>query len=77
MRLLSTIVIALLGTVDHLRNQFSMSYSVTTQLIRHDLPGRTAMVSYQAVEEALSCSTITSGLEEYINDFYILIDSAP
>ena len=44
-RLFGPVVLILLSAVDHFRNQLTMSNTVTTELVRHDLPGLTAMIS--------------------------------
>jgi hypothetical protein len=54
-----------------------MSNPITPQLIRHDLPGLAAVVPYQSLEESLRRCSVTAGLQEYINDFPILIHSPP
>ena len=54
-----------------------MSYSITSQLIRHNLPGFTAVASQQSLEEALRRSAIPSGLEKYIDYFAILVNCTP
>jgi hypothetical protein len=54
-----------------------MCHTITSQLIGHDFPGFTAMTPQQALEKALCSSTISFHLEIYINNFTILIDSAP
>ena len=77
MRLLGAIVLILLGTVNCLGYQFSMGYAITPQFISHDLPGLTATRSQQASEEELCCCAIAPGLQEYINNFTILIDGPP
>ena len=62
MRLLGPVILILFSTVDRLRYQLSMHYAITSQLVRHDLPGLTAMGLYQEFEEPLRCSTIPAGL---------------
>ena len=43
MRLLCSIVLILLGTVNGCRNQPSMRYAITSEFIRNDLSGFSAM----------------------------------
>ena len=62
MRLLCPIIFILLRTVDRVRNQFSVSDTVTSQFISHYFPGFAAIVSYKAPEESLCSSTIPLGL---------------
>ncbi len=61
-RLLYSIILILLRTVDRVRNQFPVSDTVTSQFISHDFPGFAAIVSYKAPEESLCSSTIPLGL---------------
>ena len=44
MRLLSPIILILLGIVNRLWNKLSMSYSIAKQLVSYDLSGFAAMV---------------------------------
>ena len=77
MRLLYSIILVLLGTVDRLRNQFPISDTITTQLVCHDLPRLTTMTSQKSLEEALCCRTIPSCLQKYVNNLTVLINSTP
>jgi hypothetical protein len=43
MRLLCSVILILLSTVGRLWCQLMMSDAITAQLVRHDLPGLTAM----------------------------------
>jgi hypothetical protein len=60
--------------MNHIRHQLSMSNAITSQLISHDLPGFTAMIPQQTLEEALRCRSISFGLEIDIDNFAILIN---
>ena len=77
MGLLSSIILILFRAVNRLRDQLTMCNSIATQLIGHDLPWLSAMLPEKAPEEPLGCSTIAFGLEKYINDFTVLINSLP
>jgi hypothetical protein len=77
MWLLRSIVRILRRIVDDLGHQFPMGDTITAQFIGHDLSGLTAMWPEQPPEEAFGCSAISLGLEIYINDFTVLIYSAP
>ena len=54
-----------------------MSNTITTQLISYDLSGFTAMVPYEAIEEAFSCGPIALCLKIDINHFAIPVDRPP
>ena len=45
MRLLRSIILILLGTVDRLRNQLPVSHAIAAQFVSHDLSGFAAMVT--------------------------------
>jgi hypothetical protein len=77
MRLLCPIIRISISDTDSLRNNFSMGYWITSQLIRDDLPGFTAMVTQQPIKEALRSSTIAFGLKKYINNLPVLIHCSP
>jgi hypothetical protein len=77
MRLLYSIILILLITVDRLWKQFSVSDSIASQFISHDLPRLASMVPQQAPEETLSSRPIPLGLEIHINHFSILVYCSP
>jgi hypothetical protein len=54
-----------------------VSYTITSQLIRHDLPGLAAVVPYQSLEESFSRCTIPPSLKMHINPLAILVNSTP
>ena len=60
MGLLSAIILVLLSTVDGLRDQFSMRYSIASQLIRNYLPGLMAVAPQQPLEEPLGRRVVTA-----------------
>ena len=43
MRVLSPIILILLGTVERLRDELTVSNTIASQFIGHDLPGLAAM----------------------------------
>jgi hypothetical protein len=77
MRLLCTIIGVLIGDMDRIRYHFPVSYTVTSQLIRHDLSGFALVTLYQPPEEALSSSPVPFGLKIYIDDLTILVHGPP
>ena len=54
-----------------------MSNTKASQLIRYDLTWLIPVTFEQSSEEALGGLAISACLQEYINDFAILIDRAP
>jgi hypothetical protein len=72
MRPLRPIVGILRIIVDNTWHQLPVSNTITSQLIRHDLPGLAAVVPNQSLEESLRRCSVTAGLQEFINDFPIL-----
>jgi hypothetical protein len=54
-----------------------MSDAIASQLIRHDLMWLIPVTFEPSCEEALGGLFISAYLQEYINDFAILIDGAP
>jgi hypothetical protein len=54
-----------------------MSHTVASQLVRHDLAWLTPVTFKQSFEEALGGLPISARLQEYINDFAILVERAP
>jgi hypothetical protein len=58
-------------------DEFPMSNAVAFQLIRYDLTWPIPVTFEKSSEEALGGLTISACLQEYINDFAILIDRAP
>ena len=77
MRLLCTIIGVLIGDMDRFGYHFPVSYTVTSQFIRHDLSGFALVTLYQPPEEALSSSPIPFGLKIYIDDLTILVHGPP
>jgi len=77
MGLLSPIILILLGTVDRLRDELTVSNTIASQFIGHDLPGFTAMTAQEPFEEAFCSSSVTPGLQKNINYFAILIHGSP
>jgi hypothetical protein len=76
-RLLSPVVGILRIIVDNIWHQLPVSYTITSQLIRHDLPGLAAVVPYQSLEESFSRCTIPPSLKMHINPLAILVNSTP
>ena len=71
-------VVGILGCImDRIRDQLPMRNAIASQLVRHDLPGFPTMRVEQTSEQALSGLAVATTLQEFINDFSILIDSAP
>ena len=58
-------------------NQLAMCDAVASQFVRHNLPGFTTMCFQQSSEESLSGFAVASTLQKDIDDFSVLIDSAP
>jgi len=77
MRLLSPTILILFSTVDRAGNQLTMSNTLTTQLVSHNLPGLTFMTSQQTLEKLLSRNTISPCLKIHINHVTILIYRVP
>jgi hypothetical protein len=63
--------------MDNIRHQFSVSDTITSQFISHDLSGFATMPSQQSFEEAFSCSAIRLCLQENVTDFPALIHGSP
>jgi hypothetical protein len=57
--------------------QLSMSHTVASQLVRHDLAGLIPVTFEQSLEEALGGLPISACLQENINHFAVLIDCTP
>ena len=76
-RQLGSIVRILRSIVNRLWNQFSMSNTITPQLIGHYFPRFAFMNSQQPLKEALCRPDITSFLEKHINYFTVLIIRSP
>ena len=70
----SPIIRILVSDMDCFRHHFPVGYTVTSQLICHNLPGFAPMTPDQPPEKALCGSPIASSLKEYIDYFTILID---
>ena len=77
MRLLCSIVLILFSAVDRLGDQLSMSYAIASQFIGDNLPGLTTATPYQPPEEPLCSGTVSLCLQEYINNFAILVHGPP
>ncbi len=77
MGLLCPIILILFGTMNHIRHQFSMRYTIASQLVGHDFSWFTTMTLHKTLEEALSRCTIPPYLQKHIDHFTILIDSSP
>jgi hypothetical protein len=54
-----------------------MGHTITSQFVRHNLPGFTVVAAEQALEESLRRCTIPICLKIYIDHLTILIDSPP
>ncbi len=63
--------------VNRIRDEVSMCDPIASQLVRHYLSGFHSMCLQQPFEEALSGLAVASTLQKNIDDFAILIDSAP
>jgi hypothetical protein len=48
--------------IDYLRHHLAMGDRITPQLVRHDLPGFTAMTAQELFEEAFGCCAVTTCL---------------
>ena len=77
MRLLCPIILILFSAVDHFGHQLPVSNSIAAKLVSHDLPGLAAVTPQQPIEEALCRYTIPFCLQEYINNFPVLVDGPP
>jgi hypothetical protein len=58
-----------------IRHQFSVSDTVTTQLICNDPPRFAAVHSDQPLAESLSCTAVPARLQKYIDHLTILVNS--
>jgi hypothetical protein len=63
--------------MDDIRHQFSVSDTVTAQLICNDPPRFAAVHSDQALEESLGRIAIPARLQKYIDHLTVLINSSP
>ena len=63
--------------MNHVSNQFPMSNAITSQFVRHNLPGLAPMTSWQPLEEALSGYSVTLSLQVDVHYLAILIYSSP
>ncbi len=63
--------------VNRICDEFAMCDPIASQLVRHYLSGFHAMYLQESFEEALSGLAVALTLEKHIDDFAILIDSAP
>jgi len=77
MRLLSPIILILLGTVNRFRHHYPMGYRIASQLIGDNLPRLATMRSKQSSEEKLRCGPVPLGLKIDIHHIAILIHSPP
>jgi hypothetical protein len=77
MRQFGTVIGILRRIMNRVRDQFSMRDAVTSQLIRDNLPGFTAIISKQPFEEPPSSCAVASTLQKDINDFSVLINGSP
>ncbi len=76
-RLLCAIILILFGAVDHIWHQLTMRHSIASQFIGDNLPGLTTATPYQPPEEPLCSGTVSICLQEYINNFAILVHGPP
>jgi hypothetical protein len=58
MRLLGSIILILLSTMNHIRYQLPVGHTIASQFICNDLLGLSTMASYQTFEGPLSRSSI-------------------
>jgi hypothetical protein len=58
-------------------SEFSMSDQVTTPLVCDNFPWFTPMFLNESLEKSHSCYAISPGLQKHINNFTILVYSAP
>jgi hypothetical protein len=63
--------------MDDIRHQFSVSDTVTAQLICNDPPRFAAVHSDQALEESLSRVAVPARLQKYIDHLTVLVNSSP
>ena len=77
MRLLCPVILILLRTVNRLGYQLTMSDTIASQLIGHDLSRFMTMASQKPLEEALCSRTISTGLKIHIHHIAILIHCSP
>ncbi len=63
--------------MNRIRDELAMCDPIASQLVRHYLSGFHAMHLQKSFEEALSGLAVTSSLQKHIDDFPVLIDSAP
>jgi hypothetical protein len=77
MRQFGTVISILRRVVNRARDQFSMRDAVTSQLIRDNLPGFTAIISKQPFEEPPGSCAVVSTLQKDINDFSVLVNGSP
>ena len=75
--MLCSIIGVTIRHMDNLRHYLAARDWITPKLIRHDLPGLGLMNADQAFEKPLRSSSIPPRLQEYINDFTVLIHSSP
>jgi len=77
MRLLYPIVGVPISDMDCFRDYLTMGDWITSQLIRHDLPELSAMISQQTLEKPLCCRSVPPGMQINIYHFAILVNSCP
>lgn len=77
MRLLRSIVVLLIVTVNSVRERFSVRYTVTSQIIGYDLPWLNSMTVQKPLEEALRSGAIPHPLQVQIHDLAVLIYGSP
>ena len=63
--------------MNDIRHQFSVSDTVTAQLICNDPPRFATVHSNQVLEESLSCIAVPARLQKYIDHLTVLVNSSP
>ncbi len=63
--------------VNRIWDELSMCNPITSQLVRHDLPGFVSMCLQQSFEEALCGLAAAPTLQKNIDDFSVLIHGSP
>jgi hypothetical protein len=76
MRQLGPIVGIPTGVVRSVKPQFTVGHRIVPQLVRHDCPRRAVIPGQQVLEETRCGVCISALLQQYINNFAVLVDGS-
>jgi len=77
MRQLGPIVGVLAGFVRSARQQLAVGYRVASQLVRHDRSRLMPAAREHAPEESSGRCSVSPLLEQYVDDFTVLVNGSP